>query len=89
LLEGCGTIEKGDLRVIGETAPVPFISVFVSKNVSKTLRDSLEVALLEVAKDAKLKKAMETKNGFVKPKAKTKVTRKVTQTSQPAAARKK
>jgi len=30
LLEGCGTIQKGDLRVIGETDPVPFIVAFVN-----------------------------------------------------------
>jgi ABC-type phosphate/phosphonate transport system substrate-binding protein len=76
LLEGCGTIQKGDLKVIGESAPVPFISAFINKNVSKPLRKSIEVALLDVGKDAKLKKALETKNGFVKPKAAKKPGRK-------------
>jgi len=28
LLEGCGTIKKGDLRVIGETDPMPFVVAF-------------------------------------------------------------
>ena len=28
LLEGCGTIEKGAIRIIGETEPVPFVTVF-------------------------------------------------------------
>ena len=89
LLEGCGTIQKGDLRVIGETEPVPFISAFVNTNVSKALRDSIEVALLEVGKDAELTKAMETKLGFVKPKQPAKTNRKVTQKVEAAEAKKK
>lgn len=28
LLEGCETIKKGDLKVIGHTVPVPFVTVF-------------------------------------------------------------
>lgn len=75
LLEGCGTIQKGDLRVIGESAPVPFISAFINRTVSKSRRKQIKLALLDVAKDSQLKKALETKNGFVKPKAaKTKPT---------------
>ena len=31
LLEGCGTVEKGSLRVVGETAPVPFVEAFVNQ----------------------------------------------------------
>ena len=30
LLEGCGTIKKGDLRVVGETEPVPFVAAFAT-----------------------------------------------------------
>ena len=39
LLEGCGTIKKGDLRMIGETAPVPFITAFATDRVDDVQRD--------------------------------------------------
>lgn len=67
LLEGCGTIKKGDLRVIGETEPVPFVSAFVNSKLSETERRAIQHALLAVAKDTELCKVMETKNGFVQP----------------------
>ena len=35
LLEGCGTINKGDLRVVGETDPVPFIGAFALGSLSQ------------------------------------------------------
>jgi outer membrane protein assembly factor BamB len=65
LLEGCGTVKKGDLRVIGETQPVPFITVFVADRVNGKVRDSLHNALLSVSQNAELKEALETLNGFV------------------------
>lgn len=65
LLEGCGTIKKGDLRVIGETAPVPFITAFTTDRVDKKLRRQIKNALLEVGADAELKTAIETLVGFV------------------------
>lgn len=67
LLEGCGTVKKGELRVIGETAPVPFVSAFVSAKLAAKDRDALVKALLSVGDDAALCKAMETKKGFVPP----------------------
>jgi ABC-type phosphate/phosphonate transport system substrate-binding protein len=33
LLEGCGTVKKGDLRVVGKTDPVPFVVAFVSDDL--------------------------------------------------------
>src|SRR6266576_320141 len=33
LLEGCGSIKPGELKVIGETQPVPFITVFVADHI--------------------------------------------------------
>jgi ABC-type phosphate/phosphonate transport system substrate-binding protein len=35
LLEGCGTIEKGSIRVIGETEPVPFVTVFFTDRIDE------------------------------------------------------
>ncbi len=65
LLEGCGTIKKGDLRVIGQTEPVPFITAFTTNRVDRGLQDKIRQALLDVSKKPKLKVAMETLLGFV------------------------
>jgi ABC-type phosphate/phosphonate transport system substrate-binding protein/outer membrane protein assembly factor BamB len=65
LLEGCGTIKKGDLRVVGETNPVPFITAFATDRVDKGLRKEIRTALLDVGKDAGMKAALETMIGFV------------------------
>lgn len=67
LLEGCGTIKKGDLRVIGTTDPVPFISAFANAALPADVRDRLKAALLEVAKDEELCRVLETKLGFIEP----------------------
>jgi ABC-type phosphate/phosphonate transport system substrate-binding protein len=65
LLEGCGTIKKGDVRVVGETDPVPFIVAFASNSLPSIDREAIQKALFAVAKDAELCKVMETKLGFV------------------------
>ncbi|HEX3150548.1 MAG TPA: PhnD/SsuA/transferrin family substrate-binding protein [Gemmataceae bacterium] len=67
LLEGCGTIKKGDLRVVGETDPVPFVAAFVTGRLSGVDRDAVKAALLEIGKDKDLCVALETKDGFVTP----------------------
>ena len=67
LLEGCGTIKKGDLRVVGETAPVPFIVAFVNDSLSLTEKESVRKVLFAVGKDRDLCTALETKDGFVTP----------------------
>lgn len=65
LLEGCGQVKKGDLRVVGTTAPVPFIGAFVRTSLSDADRDLLTQALFQMGEDAKLLQALETKKGFV------------------------
>jgi ABC-type phosphate/phosphonate transport system substrate-binding protein/outer membrane protein assembly factor BamB len=65
LLEGCGTINKGDLRIVGETDPVPFITAFVTERVDAALRDEIREALLAVGSQADLLAALETLVGFV------------------------
>lgn len=67
LLEGCGTIKKGELRVICETDPVPFIAAFATGSLSLSDRDTVKAALLEVGKNKDLCTAIETKSGFVEP----------------------
>jgi len=65
LLEGCGTIKKGDLRVISETQPVPFITAFAASSVDAGLQQKLKNVLLELREQAELKESLETLNGFV------------------------
>src|SRR5690606_429887 len=48
LLEGCGTIKKGDLRVVAETKPVPFIRAFVNTKLAEKDREAIGAALFNV-----------------------------------------
>lgn len=65
LLEGCGTVKKGDLRVVGETEPVPFVSAFVRSSLPDAVREQLVAALLEVGEELRLCQQIETRRGFV------------------------
>ena len=65
LLEGCGTIKKGDLKVVGETETVPFVELFINQDLSDNLKQELRQALLEMKESPLLCKALETKNGWV------------------------
>ncbi|CAN5519452.1 hypothetical protein BH11PLA2_BH11PLA2_20170 [soil metagenome] len=65
LLEGCGTINKGELKVIGKTDPVPFIAAYVANTVPAEMQAKIKRALLELSKNEALCKVLETKNGFV------------------------
>ena len=60
LLEGCGTVKKGDLRVIGETKPIPFITAFVADALPAAERDRVSQALLAAGTKPELCKALET-----------------------------
>jgi ABC-type phosphate/phosphonate transport system substrate-binding protein len=72
LLEGCGTIQKGDLRVVGETDPVPFIVAFLNDQVSAKDQELVRAGLLSVGESKELCTFLETKSGFVKLDAKKK-----------------
>jgi ABC-type phosphate/phosphonate transport system substrate-binding protein len=65
LLEGCGSIKKGDLKVIGRTTPVPFITVFVPRTMAADLRQRLKDELLKVGRTKAMRRALESKTGFV------------------------
>jgi ABC-type phosphate/phosphonate transport system substrate-binding protein len=65
LLEGCGTVEKGALRVVGETAAVPFVEAFVNSQIPAAQRDALAKAVLRSTDDPLLRIALETRSGFV------------------------
>lgn len=64
LLQGCGSIKPGELKVIGKTDSFPFITLFVNERLDQTMEAKLEQALLSVGKDAKLLELMESKDGF-------------------------
>ncbi|MEQ9409902.1 MAG: PhnD/SsuA/transferrin family substrate-binding protein [Fuerstiella sp.] len=67
LLEGCGTIRKGDLRVVARTAPVPFITAFASAELDAAERDSVQAALLSVSLRPDVLEALESLVGFLPP----------------------
>ncbi len=66
LLEGCGTIKKGDLRVVGESKPVPFVTAFINQSLPKSQQDEVATALLLMHEDPTMLVSLETKRGFVK-----------------------
>jgi ABC-type phosphate/phosphonate transport system substrate-binding protein len=65
LLEGCGSIKKDDLRVVGETAEVPFVTAFVSQELSEQRVAELREALLLVSTKVELLNGLETLLGFL------------------------
>ncbi len=65
LLEGCGTVKKGELRAIGETQSVPFVVAYITDTVSATDRRTITEALLAVGEDSALCTSLETLIGFV------------------------
>ena len=65
LLEGCGTIPRGSIRIVGATDPVPFVTVFATERVSTAAAREILAALLAVRESPELLKAMESKSGFV------------------------
>ena len=65
LLEGCETIKKGDLRVVGESEPVPFITAFVDQRMAAADRQRLQLALIEAGTDPEFLIGMETLAGFL------------------------
>jgi ABC-type phosphate/phosphonate transport system substrate-binding protein len=69
LLEGCDTIDRGALRVIGRTAEVPFIGAFVADHVSRHDEQTITAALLAMSSGEAMRVKMESKAGFVAPSA--------------------
>lgn len=67
LLQGCGTIKKGDLRVVGTSEPVPFVTAFVAESMGDAERSQIEAALLDVVGHPLLCQQLETLLGFVPP----------------------
>jgi ABC-type phosphate/phosphonate transport system substrate-binding protein len=66
LLEGCGQVQKGALRVVGETDEIPFIAAFVTASLERDAQTKISDALIKAsASDIHLRIALETKRGFV------------------------
>lgn len=65
LLEGCGTIKKGDLRVLGKTTPVPFVTAFISEDVPAEKQLKVQLALTSMADKPELCQALESLAGFL------------------------
>jgi len=65
LLEGCGAIDRGALRVLARTAAVPFVTVFVTGSVSVEEERRILAALGSVREDPELLEKMESKAGSV------------------------
>ena len=65
LLAGCGTIQKGDLRVVGISDEVPFVTAFLNTKLSDESQEAITKALLATGDEEKLLKALETLSGFV------------------------
>ena len=64
LLEGCGSITPGDLKVLGKAPPLPFIIVFLSDHIATKKGQTILKTLLDVRSDANLLNAMESRDGF-------------------------
>ena len=65
LLEGCQTIDKGALKVIGRTRGVPFVGVFVTDRIFPVMLNDVKQAFLDMAADKSLLVKLESKSGFV------------------------
>jgi outer membrane protein assembly factor BamB len=64
-IEDCDAIDRGSLRVIGRTPPVPFITVFATEKVTRAVEQQILDALLSIHNDPELLQAMESRDGFV------------------------
>lgn len=64
LLEGCGTIKRGDLKIIGQTDELPFITAFVNDQLPSTVREAIAKALCQPM-SSELKQLLETEKGFL------------------------
>ncbi|MCA9137704.1 MAG: PQQ-binding-like beta-propeller repeat protein [Planctomycetales bacterium] len=65
LLKGCGSIREGELRVVGKTENVPFVTAFLRNDLPQDVSESIQIALLTAGTDREFLKSMETLAGFV------------------------
>jgi ABC-type phosphate/phosphonate transport system substrate-binding protein len=65
LLEGCGTVKKGDLRVVGQTDAVPFVSAFVASKLSEAEQVAIMTSLESLKESPEKLDALESLLGFL------------------------
>jgi len=66
LLEGCGQVPKGAIRVVGETEDIPFIAAYVNAALDQQAQGEIQQAVLRsTARNFELRIALESKAGFV------------------------
>ncbi|TWT34531.1 PhnD/SsuA/transferrin family substrate-binding protein [Blastopirellula retiformator] len=65
LLEGCGTIKKGELRIVAKTKEVPFVTAFATGHLTAAEQGELGQALAEVVKNPELCGQLESLIGFM------------------------
>jgi outer membrane protein assembly factor BamB len=65
LLEDLAGIEKGALRVVGQTAPQPFVTMFATARPGPATERTIYNALLSVRDNPHLLTALDSKSGFV------------------------
>jgi len=65
LLEDLKGIEKGTLRVVGQTTPHAFVTVFATARVSPSTERTIRDALLSAGDNPQMLAALESQSGFV------------------------
>lgn len=65
LLEGCKIIGKGELKIVGRTADVPFIALYVTSEFPAGNIPQLQTALRQLGRDKELCQKMESTAGFI------------------------
>ncbi|MEM6691789.1 MAG: PhnD/SsuA/transferrin family substrate-binding protein, partial [Planctomycetota bacterium] len=65
LLKGCGSIREGELRVVGRTDDVPFVTAFINEDLPTELSEKIQIAMLVAGADPSFRESMETLVGFV------------------------
>ena len=65
LLKGCGSIREGELRVVGTTAKVPFVTAFLRSDLPAKVQEEVQIGLLTFGTDAEFRTSLETLMGFV------------------------
>lgn len=69
LLTACGTVDEGALRVVGRTGPVPFVAAYATRQLGAADAAAVRAALLRVSGASRLRRALESRDGFVPPEA--------------------
>jgi outer membrane protein assembly factor BamB len=67
LIEGCKAVARGEIKVVGRTAPVPFVVARATDRLLPADREAVLGALLEISEDPEVLRKLESRGGFVPP----------------------